>query len=1391
MLRSKIAMGFLWALLALVLHVVPGVLAPAHAQGSRKDDIVFNSRGIPLAGATVRVCAMPASGQPCTPLALIYSDAALTQALANPITTDGLGNYFFYAAPGQYEIEISGPGITTKQIPNVILPNDPSSPTFSGAVSAFSLNLSGNLTVNGNTTVIGNLASGTLNLTNQSAPPGAASAGTVNLYTKTADKHLYYKDDTGTELGPLGPGAMTNVANTWTAQQNFDADTRYKGPNPYVDVTRYGVRAVSASTTPAAVGLTASISNGSTSATISSASSFVNGDGVVIYGAGAPHSMTTPSAPTVTPSVARVMTGTGDVVNGPTGSTTYNYKIIARDKNGGLTAASTTGSTTTGAASLGSQSVSITSSSRANDVVTVLTSAAHGLTVGSMVYISGTSDNSFSGWYQVATTADNTHFTFSSGLDTRNGASTSSTGGTVVWFNCNHLTWSAVTGAFEYYIYSDRANPGTFALIGVSWPTNGSMPGDLQWDDFGSPMMDGITSMPAYVPSAAPSVATSDNLVTTIVSGAGSTTLTLAASAGTTVSGATIRFDNAPNIAAAVTANYSFGSGPPLYFPIDPAGNSYVVNSLLDLTAQSPTFILPGGLYLNDTVLVGAGARWYGDRMPKKGSATQFQFQSNPVVTTNAIPGLLITSGLAGTFNGVNFSGTGNGAIPVIQDNGFGNPGTNFEFVQFNTGAGSGDYMGIGFLCRGTTGGQCVTSGRKVNFFTGPNQVNGSTATPAFYCDVCQLARFDEAFFNRRGTLLRPDFGGLGFRMGWGYEQGGITPFITVTGQTSSNASVGLTLGDAGGIQLDTMAHPAVTYLPSSGTASVSLNYTGNLPSSGVNLVSGPRLAGGIYSGYSGGAFGGQSGQNRDHQGPVVGNANDGVFYQTNANTGPPPYSEFVANGAIVSGAAYPIFVNGAAPGQPSGTVSAGGSVSVGNHTYRVAPVWQNNAEGVLSPVSATVTTTTGNQTVTLNWTAVPGNPKGYDVFMDGVMINPSGCFSPTVTTNSFVQSVQGNTCGGTGASTIPAGGPTMLMPGTQGIATTQINIGGAAIGPPSAGLTAARTQTLPDVTGYIPVTSYVNSAYDNATRANGAIGSNWTVTNNGINISSNNFVGTVSNANDVAYWSANSFSNVQFSQVALTALNGTTDFPGIAVLLSGSGASTHGYNCVEDTTTIFIQKITGTTNTTLTSAATTGAAGDILRLEVDPAGNLTCYKNAVSALTATDTTYTSGSPGLFLFGTVATAKNWSGGNLHPLAQLDSEQDWTKTQHFAQGIALGGASSESFNNNPRAEQNVFLPGALTATWTGSTWTTDKPVTITRVQVQAKTAPAGCTTNAVVRLTDGTTPVNVTISAAANDSGVISQNYAAGSSLTVAVQTAAAGCTTSPADANVTVQYRMQ
>jgi len=124
-----------WVVVAIILALCCGV-PEAGAQGSRKDDVIINAQGRPLGGATVRVCTSAATGQPCTPLANIYSDQELTQALANPLTSDGLGNYFFYAAPGRYTIEISGAGLIPKQFQDVILPHDPSNSSASVSAAA-------------------------------------------------------------------------------------------------------------------------------------------------------------------------------------------------------------------------------------------------------------------------------------------------------------------------------------------------------------------------------------------------------------------------------------------------------------------------------------------------------------------------------------------------------------------------------------------------------------------------------------------------------------------------------------------------------------------------------------------------------------------------------------------------------------------------------------------------------------------------------------------------------------------------------------------------------------------------------------------------------------------------------------------------------------------------------------------------------------------------------------------------------------------------------------------------------------------------------------------------------------------------------------------------------
>jgi hypothetical protein len=229
---KRMMCGF--ALVATAFVACAGV---AYAQGSRKDDVVFNAQGRPMAGATVRVCTSGATGQPCSPMASIYSDAALTQALANPLSADGLGNYTFYAAPGRYMIEISGPGITTKQLPNVILPSDPSSPTFTtvtttSGISAFSLSLAGNLTVTGSAAVAGTFTVG-----------GA-------------------------------PVPSTGVDNQWAAPQ------RFQGPIPYRDATAFG--AVSSTQT-----FTATCTSGSPNITLNAAGDWANGQYISIEGCGA------------------------------------------------------------------------------------------------------------------------------------------------------------------------------------------------------------------------------------------------------------------------------------------------------------------------------------------------------------------------------------------------------------------------------------------------------------------------------------------------------------------------------------------------------------------------------------------------------------------------------------------------------------------------------------------------------------------------------------------------------------------------------------------------------------------------------------------------------------------------------------------------------------------------------------------------------------------------------------------------------------------------------------------------------------------------------------------------------------------------------------------------
>jgi hypothetical protein len=510
------------------------------------------------------------------------------------------------------------------------------------------------------------------------------------------------------------------------------------------------------------------------------------------------------------------MTGTGDVVDAPPGTIQYGYQIIACDKGGGCTAASPVGSTSIGNP-LGSQSFSILSASRANKI-TSIASMPQSLAPAAMVLLSsGISDNSFRGWYQAATVTDSTHFTFRSDDTT----SATATGGTAFWFNCNHITYSSVVGAYRYWLLKNGA------VIGVSKPVNsGFTDGTLYIDDFGSPMMDGL-ALPPYL--TAPFSNTSDSLVTTITAISG-TTLTLTDRAGTTLSSATVLPDGTPVLLSAVAAS----AGMPTYIP---AGT--VINSLLDLSGLQVSLV--GGMSLNDTIILPSAAKWTGDPLRVAGQG-QFAFESLPGMRCNATPCIHILNGNMAKISNFEIQHTSNQGIDILQDGGGGWPGTTYDTVYF-AGAynGAGDYMSVPLVMRGAPG-EASAGGylRRVNFLTGPDQVDGLSATPLWYCNDCGGVFVESVFLNRRGILFRPDPAGGKFVISEsGYEQGGIMPFLSVTGMLTNGGVTGMVIV-MNNVQLDTMPHPLITSLRSYGQPYIQvLLVDAGYPASGVPLITG------------------------------------------------------------------------------------------------------------------------------------------------------------------------------------------------------------------------------------------------------------------------------------------------------------------------------------------------------------------------------------------------------------------------------------------------------------------------------------------------------------------------------------------------------------------------
>jgi hypothetical protein len=185
---------------------------------TRVTNFVLNGVSRPVPGVNVAVLTQPASTvtQPGSPLASIFSDPAGLIPLTNPVTTDGLGNYSFYIAPGVYTLQIYGNGIPTQ-----LVTADFSVPLVVNASSG-----TGGQFVNG-LGADGNLTYGT---------PGASAAQNISTNAQTGTSYTVINGDQSKLLTfnnaaavavtlPQAGAASSFLAGWWAYFENKGAGT--------------------------------------------------------------------------------------------------------------------------------------------------------------------------------------------------------------------------------------------------------------------------------------------------------------------------------------------------------------------------------------------------------------------------------------------------------------------------------------------------------------------------------------------------------------------------------------------------------------------------------------------------------------------------------------------------------------------------------------------------------------------------------------------------------------------------------------------------------------------------------------------------------------------------------------------------------------------------------------------------------------------------------------------------------------------------------------------------------------------------------------------------------------------------------------------------------------
>lgn len=795
-------------------------------------------------------------------------------------------------------------------------------------------------------------------------------------------------NDNGTSVSITEPTSILG-ATTITGAESLIGNFIGLGPNPYFDILQYG-----GYFEPSNAPLTSSCSISSGSSTLSCASntSFLNGHGVVIPKAGLlplTRNASFPAVPTV---------GTVTPIGVSNGSTTYSYQFVLEDYFGGLTAAGTAGTTTTGAATLGTNTVSLTAMTRVSGLDTFTCSTNCNTLINSQVQISGFANGTNStvnGTVVVNSNPDSTHFTvLANGLaDYSESAS-----GTLSVKACNRVIPSGTLTQESVIQRTWIYRGGT--LVGVS-------PGQ---DPFFVDCGQGVSGQPAYVPSSVPGAAQAGYLATTVSSGGGTTTMTLAASASTTATSQTVQHDNSSALIAAFTAAVATHGGT-LRIPVIPAGgfNTFPFNATTDLTTvtnatDSRVRIEMGLVSLNQPLIPSGTIELMG--IPQ--ASTSFSYTPLGLVAGSAHPLILANNRTSGgvTIRRLKFgtSFTGQSSLVIDENIGAGGEvGFIFDDDAFAGNAASAVIVKGGFDFWFTRG-VCATTGTWdaqpcVRFTNASTYLGATTQVPG-------RMTFDHTNFTG-GVAIQQD------NVPNNSSTGGGNIFLRNTlheSNAGAHVRIAMLAGQAGfGVTISDAAIADQT----NGLHQPILELTGTTQFNNITISD--SKAGGANPAILGGS---------SVASPLCIN---NVFVQGCGQTpnqvinGVNSINDGGVLGAVNGGSIGYLMSAPAAP--TSCVVSAGGSVpiTVGLTYFLIAtdrtPISTNPFQGLtLSGPTCTVTTTSGQQTVTVTRPTLPAGATGWLVWRSGAEANVAtltgSCFIPIpATTATFVDTFS-FTCG-------------------------------------------------------------------------------------------------------------------------------------------------------------------------------------------------------------------------------------------------------------------------------------------------------------------------------------------------------------------------------------------